>query len=185
MKTHLLILGLVAALTGAANFAAEPSAVGDHSGSRRVGVYDSRVVAFAHFWSGPNQAGLQQMMAAARAAQAAGDTQRYRSCAQALADLQTRLHLEVFSTAPCTEALSALKERLPDLMRQADVTALVSRWDTPALQQFPDAARIDVTDLLVREFEIPAAQQKMLAAIKDTPPLPLDEARKANAAGKM
>jgi hypothetical protein len=185
MKTHLLILGLACALVGAVGVTAGPSAAADKTGTRRIGVYDSRLVAFAHFWSPEYQNKLREMVGAARAAQAAGDTQRYQRCAQALTDEQTRGHLEVFSTVPCDEALAALKERLPEIMKQADVTALVSQWDTPTLQQYPEAARIDVTDLLVREFKIPAAQQKVLAGIKASQPLSLEEAHKAIAAGKM
>jgi hypothetical protein len=185
MKTHLLILGLTCALAGAVGVAAEPSAAADKTGTRRVGVYDSRLVAFARFWSGPYQDKLKEMMTAARAAQAAGDTQRFQRCAQALRDEQTRLHLEVFSTAPCDEALAALKERLPEIMKQADVTVLVSQWDTPTLQQYPEAVRIDVTDLLVQEFKIPAAQQKILVGLKGKQPLSLEEAHKAIAAGQM
>ena len=91
----------------------------------------------------------------------------------------------MFSTAPCDEALAALKERLPEIMKQAEVTTLVSQWDTPVLQQYSEVARIDVTDLLVGEFKIPAAQQKVLAAMKGKQPLSLEEARKAVAAGQL
>ena len=185
MKTHLLILSLTCALASAVGVAAESPAAADKTPSRRAGVYDSRLVAFAHFWSGANQDKLKEMIAAARAAQTAGDTERYRRCAQTLSDEQTRLHLEVFSTAPCDEALAALKERLPEIMKQAEVTTLVSQWDTPVLQQYSEVARIDVTDLLVGEFKIPAAQQKVLAAMKGKQPLSLEEARKAVAAGQL
>jgi hypothetical protein len=44
----------------------------------RIGVYDSRAVAFAWFWSAPVQQQLQAQMVAARAAKQAGDTARFK-----------------------------------------------------------------------------------------------------------
>jgi len=46
-------------------------------------------------------------------------------------------------------------------------------------------ARVDMTDLLVQEFKLPESQQKVLETIKRAPPVPLDEARRLDAAGKM
>ena len=98
---------------------------------------------------------------------------------------QSRSHLQVFSTAPVDDAMAALRERLPQLAEQAGVGEFVSQWDEAALRKFPVDARIDVTDLLVQEFKLPEPQKKMLEGIKRATPVPLDEARRLDAAGKI
>jgi hypothetical protein len=99
----------------------------------RIGVYDSRAVAYAHFWSGPYQSKLKEQMAAARAAKQAGDTARFKKLDATLRQTQDQLHRQVFSTAPADDALAALKGQIPEIEKQAGVTALVSRWDEQAL----------------------------------------------------
>jgi hypothetical protein len=63
-----------------------------------VGVYDSRVVAFAHFWSSAERADRDALIAAARAAKAAGDTVKQRELTARIEALQQASHLEVLST---------------------------------------------------------------------------------------
>ena len=186
MKTNILILLAVCLCCGAAVGAAEAPAVPPAPTSApRVGIYDSRVVAFAHFWSAAQQQTLKERMAAAKAAKAAGDQAAYATIAQELKERQSRNHLQVFSTAPVDDAMAALKARLPQLAAQAGVGDFVSKWDEAALQKFPVDVRVDVTDLLVQEFKLPESQQKVLETIKRAPPVPLDEARRLDAAGKM
>jgi hypothetical protein len=124
-------------------------------------------------------------MAAARAAKAAGDQATYAAIAKEMKELQSRSHLQVFSTAPIDDVMVALKARLPQLAAQAGVGEFVSKWDEAALQKFPVDARVDVTDLLVQEFKLPEPQMKTLEAIKRAPPVPLAEARRLDAAGKL
>jgi hypothetical protein len=186
MKTNILILLAVCLCCGAAVGAAEAPAVPPAPTSApRVGIYDSRVVAFAYFWSAAQQQTLKERMAAAKAAKAAGDQAAYATIAQELKERQSRNHLQVFSTAPVDDAMAALKARLPQLAAQAGVGDFVSKWDEAALQKFPVDVRVDVTDLLVQEFKLPESQQKVLETIKRAPPVPLDEARRLDAAGKM
>jgi len=114
----------------------------------------------------------RETIAAAKAAQAAGDTAGFEQRSAAMAALQKRMHEEVFSTAPCTEALTALAPRLPGVLRQLGVTQLVSKWDAKALRAVPEAARVDVTEELVRQFLIPnEKQRKVLDAMKTSAPI--------------
>jgi len=186
MKTNILILLAVGLFAGAAVGAAEtPTAKPTMPPAARVGTYDSRAVAFAYFWSAAQQQTLKERMAAAKAAKAAGDQAAYAAIAQEMKERQSRNHLQVFSTAPVDDAMAALKARLPQLAAQAGVGDFVSKWDEAALQKFPMDARVDMTDLLVQEFKLPESQQKVLETIKRAPPVPLDEARRLDAAGKM
>ncbi len=142
----------------------------------RVGIYDSRAVAYAHFWSESCQSKLKEQMAAARTAKQAGDTARFKELDATLRQTQDQLHREVFSTAPATDAMAAIKDKIPEIEKQAGVTVLVSKWDDQMLKQYRDAEKVDVTDRLVHEFIQPTAQQqKVLFEMQKQKPLPLDK----------
>ena len=186
MKTNIQLFLSVCLFAHTAVCAVEaPTVKSTTPPAARVGIYDSRAVAFAYFWSAAQQQTLKERMAAAKAAKAAGDQATYATIAQEMKERQSRNHLQVFSTAPVDDAMAALKARLPQLAAQAGVGDFVSKWDEAALQKFPMDARVDMTDLLVQEFKLPESQQKVLETIKRAPPVPLDEARRLDAAGKM
>jgi len=152
----------------------------------RIGTYDSRAVAYAWFWSGNHQTQLNELMQTARAAKAAGDTNRFGEYAAKLRQHQDEMHREVFSTAPPTEALAALKEHLPEIQKAAGVSALVSKWDDAALKKYQDAEKVDVTDPLVREFITPTPQQqKVLSEMQRQRPLPLEQCEDLIRKGKI
>jgi len=141
----------------------------------RIGIYDSRAVAYAHFWSESYQSKLKEQMAAARAAKQAGDTARFKELDTALRQMQDQLHRQVFSTAPADEALAALKGQIPEIEKQAGVIALVPNWDEAALKKRPHAEQVDVTGQLVREFKPTEKQLKVIADLQKQKPLSLEK----------
>jgi hypothetical protein len=155
------------------------------SSGERVGVYDSRALAFAHFWSEPEQKRRNQAVAEAKAARESGDQVEAQSRSRALAAEQRRSHLQVFSTAPSPEALSALQNRLPELQRELGVVRFISKWDATALRDVPETNRIDVTDRLVREFNLPPPRQRTIDELKKKTPLPLEQATRLVEQGKL
>ncbi|HEU5397522.1 MAG TPA: hypothetical protein VFV81_10155 [Verrucomicrobiae bacterium] len=175
MKTKLPAMFVIAAsLVGAPGIA--DSGAAETNSTPRIGVYDSRAVAYAWFWNDKNQKELNGLMQSARAAKAAGDTNRFASLSGQLRRHQEQMHREVFSTAPAAEAIADLKVRLPDIQKGAGVTALVSKWDADGLAKYPGAETVDVTDTLVHEFIVPTdEQQKVLAEMVKVKPLPIEE----------
>jgi hypothetical protein len=172
MKTKSLLLGLacaVAASMHGADAAAPASA--------RVGVYDSRAVAFAYFWSPPIRKQRDELIVAAKSAKDAGDEKRLGELKQEIVAGSKQTHLQVFSTAPATEAMAALQGRLPAIQKELGVERLVSKWDRAGLQGVPEANRVEVTDRLVREFDADEKRLKSIAELKTKPPLPLWQAK--------
>lgn len=152
----------------------------------KTGVYDSRIVAYAHFWSEPERAARDALMAAARNAKQA-DAARFKELSAQLAAAQKRSHLQVFSTAPADEAMAVLKDKLPALQQELGVGRLASVWDDAALKDTPTANRVDVTDRLVQEL-LPKAddkQKKTIAEMKKVKPMPLAKAKALADAGKL
>jgi hypothetical protein len=151
----------------------------------RIGVYDSRAVAYAQFWSESFQSKLKEQMAAARVAKQAGDTARFNELATALHVEQDRIHRQGFSTAPADDALAALKGQIPEIEKQAGVIALVSKWDEAALKKYPNAEQVDVTGQLAREFKPTEKQLKVIADIQKQKPLSLEKCDELIRKGKI
>ena len=141
----------------------------------RVGVYDSRAVAYAHFWTPEHQRRLTEQTRTAREAASAGDKARAEKLKQELKAQQRTIHRQVFSTAPADQALATLTSRLATLQKEQGLAAIVSKWDTQALKPYPANARLDVTDLLVREFKPADKQRRVIADLLGKPPIPLDK----------
>lgn len=153
--------------------------------TERVGIYDSRVLAYACFNSPEHLAALRVQMAEARAAQEQGDEGRYRVLEAKLKAEQQRAHLQVFSTEPVPEALAELGPRIEAVRRETGVSRLVSKWDTDAMREVANADQVDVTAALIRDVNLSPAQRRIARDIERKLPLPLTEARRLAAAGKL
>jgi hypothetical protein len=172
-------LGCIATVTAVRG--AETNAV-----DGRVGVYDSRAVAYAWFCSDAQQAKLKEEAAVARAAKEAGDETKLKEYSAALRAKQDQMHREVFSTAPAEEALMTIKDRIPEFEKTTGVIDLVSKWDEPALKKYQSAEKLDVTDELVRVFLKPTEKQlKVIEGIKKAKPVPLQECNELIRKGKI
>jgi hypothetical protein len=146
-----------------------------NASAQRIGAYDSRVLAYAHFWTAEHQQQLKDKAKTAQTAKSAGDSAQFDRLSKEMAAEQERIHREVFSTAPAAEAMAELKPRLAEIQKQAAVSALVSKWDKQALASYKSAQQVDVTDLLVREFKLEPKQMKTIEEIKKQKPVPLEK----------
>src|SRR6266542_2400417 len=165
MKSNVTVL-LAAAVASAIIYSTTLRAEDTNSAPERIGVYDSRVVAYAHFWSEAHQRRLNETARAAKEAKAAGQSERFNELETALQKEQEQNHLQVFSTAPVDNVLAEIKNRLPAIQAAAGVSTLVSKWDESGLKQHPGAKHVDVTDVLAQEFNPGAKQLKIIAEIK-------------------
>jgi hypothetical protein len=145
--------------------------------AERVGVYDSRVVAYACFNTPENLAATRARVTEARAAQERGETDRARTLERQIKADQKRVHLQVFSTAPVPDALAQLAPRLEAVQRETGVARVVSKWDDDALRGVPAADRVDVTDALVRDLPLTDKQRATLRELATKKPLPLWQAK--------
>ena len=74
---------------------------------------------------------------------------------------------------PVDDILETIKDSLPEIRRQANVSALISKWDKKALRRYRSAERVDVTDLMVQPFNPNEKKLKTIEAMKGRPPVPL------------
>ena len=153
--------------------------------TERIGVYDSRAVAYASFWSGDQQRKMSELVNAAQVAKAAGDTNRFDELSARLKSMQEQGHLRVFSTAPVDDILAGMNDRVEQVKKEAGVSQLVSKWDTTALKEHHQAEKVDVTDLLLRDYKLTEKQLNVVESFKTNAPLPLDEAKEMMRKGKL
>jgi len=178
---------LIVAATLILASSALPAAEAPKNVSGPIGTYDSRLLAYAHFWSAPACRDRDALIEEARTAKAASNTLRFQELNERLVAAQKQAHLQIFSTAPADEAAAVLHDKLPALRRELGVENIVSIWDDAALAGAAATDRFDVTDRLVREL-LPnpnPSQLKVMAGIRKTKPLALAEATKLADEGKL
>jgi hypothetical protein len=151
----------------------------------KVGVYDSRALAYAHFWQESYQKKLSETIRAAREARAAGQTDRFKELEAQIKATQEQNHLQVFSTAPVDDVVAAMKERFEATKKETGVSQFISKWDAQALKAFPRNQQVDVTDLLLREFKLNEKQLKVVEDLRKKDPLPLDKAKELIRKGEL
>ena len=151
----------------------------------RIGVYDSRAIAYAHFWSGDYQRNLSERNKSAQEAKAAGQNDRFNELSAAMKKEQELNHLQVFSTAPVDDILAGMKERVAVIQKEAGVARLVSKWDEKSLAAHKHDEQVDVTDRLLREFKLNEKQLKVVADLRHKKPLSLERAQELMRKGEL
>ncbi len=176
---------LAALITGMLVCSPVPLAAETNAAPVRIGVYDSRLLAYAQFWSDAQQRKLQELVKAAKQAKDAGDTARTRELETELKKEQDENHLQVFSTAAVDNVLATMQDRIAEIHKSTGIVRLVSKWDEKALNQFARAEQVDVTDLMLREFKLSERQMKVVEDLRNKKPLPLAKAQKLIREGKL
>jgi len=151
----------------------------------RIGVYDSRVLAYAHFWSEAEQREQSKMFAAAKEAKTKGDTNRLVELKAQMKQRQEKNHLQVFSTAPVEDVLATIKGQVELVQKQTGVSRLLSKWDEAGLKPYRSVEKVDVTEQLLSSFKLDAKQLKVVSEIRKHEPLPLAKAKELVREGKL
>jgi len=86
--------------------------------------------------------------------------------------------MQGFSTAPVTNILDQIKEKLPAINEKAGVSVLLSKWDKDGLARYKDADLVDVTMALVDAFSPSERQRKSAIAIQEHKPISLEQAER-------
>jgi hypothetical protein len=175
---HALVIAALLGLVGAV-WAEDKTEKKAEKPATKIGVYDSRCVSYAHFWTDEHQKKMTDLYNKAKAAKKAGNKE-YDELDKALWAERKRSHRQVFSTASIDDVLETIKDRLPEIQKKAGISVLVSKWDEEKLKQYKSAEKVDVTDLLVSQFKFPPTEKhkKVLDSMKKVKPVPLDQVDK-------
>jgi hypothetical protein len=182
---RLAICTILAALLGLlANpaTAAEPAAKDARPAAKplRVGTFDSRAVALAYyrkFYRSPEfVARLKKLKEEHDRAKTAGDQEKAKKLEAEGRAEQDHSHSQVFGSAPIDEILAKVKERLPEIAKQAGVELIASKWSVT--YQAPGAQLVDVTEPMAKLFQPDEQTLKILRDLVKHPPVPAEELRK-------
>jgi hypothetical protein len=172
--------GMVLALNliGAAGLRGGEASGPTNAALQRIGIYDSRAIAVAFAGSASYQEWMKPIQAEYDRAKAAGDTSRMKQIDADMHAHQILAHKQAFSTAPVTDALKHIENRMPQIKQKAGVSDIVSKWDAKALKKYSSAEKVDVTMLLVDEFQPNERQRRSAVEIQKRKPITLEEAEK-------
>jgi hypothetical protein len=164
-----LVLGLALLVSAAAPVRTAVLADND-STAVRIGTYDSRAIAIAYARSAHLAAVHTDLLQRRSEAAERGDEALVREIEARGGALQLRLRLQGFSTAPVDDLLDAVRDRLPEVAREAGVAAILRSVDfhEPAVEV------VDVTDALVRLFDPDAGVLSVVAEVRSNAPLALE-----------
>jgi len=142
-----------------------------------VGTFDSRAVAVAYIRSDAFNEYLRGQQAdierAIERARSAGDRELLTDLEALGPAMQQRTHHQGFGNAPVDDILARIEDELPGIAQEAGVDVIVSKWSLA--YRAPAAALVDVTELLVAEFEPDERTLRMIRELCETEPVPLDQ----------
>ncbi len=173
-KLHLsigLLFGGLLALT----LSAQNTSVTSESPRVAVGTFDSRGVLFAYVGSDEFNDYLSAQTANLERAKEAGDEELVAKIEAMGPALQKRIHEQGFGAAPVDDIIARIEDKLPDIAKRAGVDVIVSKWTLT--YHSPSAKFVDVTDLLVAEFDPNEKTLQNIREIVAKDPVPLDQLR--------
>lgn len=95
----------------------------------RIGIYDSRIIAVAFTRTEDFNKNMETLNADLEAAKASGDRVTVICLERSMTRSQEILQKQVFSTYPVTAILDKVRDKLPEIALQADVSCIVNKWE--------------------------------------------------------
>ena len=138
-----------------------------------VGVFDSRAVAIAYARSDVFKRDIKSVTEEFEKAKSAGDQKRMAEINTQMEERQALMHKQGFSTYSVSDILDKIKDRLPEIARQANVDTIVSKWDV--VYQRSGIEFIDITDLMVKPFSPNEQTLTILKEMAKQKPIPLEQ----------
>ena len=173
MEKKKIILSLICAVVLLTNIGCNCQSSKSVKEKVGVGVYDSRAVAIAYVHSDILKKEMEIKMAEMKKAKAEGDTKKIKELEKWGQSHQANIHRQGFSTAPVDDLLKHVEDKLPKVMEDANVTALVSKWDEKMLKHYKQAEQVDVTDEMAALFNPNEKALEAIEQLKDEKPIPL------------
>lgn len=176
MKSLRLVLVMILVLAGlAVHTAAGAENAKEQTSATKilVGTFDSRAIAVAYARSENFMQYIKGLKTELEKAKTEGNEKRVKELETLGPALQETLHKQGFSTWPVDDILKQIKDRIPDIARQAGVDVIVSKWDIVFQQSGIEF--IDVTDFMVMPFNPTKETLQTIEEFKKMDPVTLEE----------
>ena len=112
----------------------------------RVGTFDSRAIAMAHFGKMIKDGWLRRLYAEHEKAKAAGNEKLVKQLETKGQDAQRQLHMQMFGTAPVDEAWEEIRKDMSNVARSAGVDVILSVHDV--VYKSTSAEFVDITEAI-------------------------------------
>jgi len=166
LKPCVFLMAVIVATTIGATASAQTNRM-------RVGVYDSRAVAVAWGNSTEFKEALKPIETEFRKAKESKDEKRAKELDGQMKLQQRRAHEQAFSTGSVAPIMERIKDRLPDIAKQAGVQIIVSKWELN--HQSSEVEVVDVTEKLVALFHVSERGLKWSKEVQQKPPLAIEQ----------
>ncbi len=168
-----LMLICITVLISASVFQATDSFAQNSPNRMKIGVYDSRVVVFA--WSRSNyfKEHFEKIRQHSDSVIKTNDTLKIKEVSIQAMSYQHLLHQMVFSNGSAAGIMELVKDKLPDVAKEAGVKIVLSKYELS--YQDPSVEIVDLTPQVCQLFKPTENIDKMADGIKKSQPIPLDK----------
>jgi hypothetical protein len=144
-----------------------------NKGAFKIGTYDSRVIVFAYsrsqlFADHQKKFGLQS-----DSVTKAKDSTKLKELSVKAMSYQHLLHQMVFSSGSVLDIIGLVKDKLPEVAKQAGVVMIVSKFEVNFSD--PSIEIVDLTNAIIPLFNPKENIEKMAGEIGKTKPVPIEE----------
>jgi hypothetical protein len=140
--------------------------------SLKLGTYDSRIVTLAYSRS-EHFAKVMNEMKESEAIMLSNDTVKMMETIYKIFTRQYILHQQVFSTGSSAYVLDLVKDKLPQVAKDADVFAIVNKWELTFIA--PNIKLVDLTMPVSKLFNPSGDFDKMVPGMQNQAPIPIEE----------
>ena len=143
------------------------------SAALKIGVYDSRIITFAYSRSDAFNEVMLKFSKENGEVMQSGDTTKKIQTAYKMITFQYLLHQQVFCSGSAANIIAVVKDKLPQVAKDAGVCAIVSKWELPFAD--PSAEIVDLTMTIAKLYNPKENIDEMSKEISNQTPVPLDE----------
>jgi len=141
--------------------------------SIKIGTYDSRVITLAYSRSDTFNIRLSAMQKQSQADLESSDSTRKVEAAYKMITFQFLLHQQVFCTGTASAIIEIIKDKLPQVAKEAGVSSIVSKWELTYID--PSVEIVDLTMPIAKLFNPKGDYENMAKEISDQDPVPIEE----------
>jgi len=139
----------------------------------RIGTFDSRVITIAYTRSEAFSNRMSEMQKEGEADLQGSDSTRKVEAAYKMITFQYRLHQQGFCTGSVSSIIEIIKEKLPEVAKDAGVIAILSKWELS--YEDPSIEIVDLTMPIANLFNPKGDFEKIAQEMGNEAPVPLEE----------
>ena len=143
---------------------------GPKPGKVRIGTYETRAITAASVRSKFFEEYLADLQAKRKEFEAAGDAKGVAEIEKEGARRQAQVHWQGFGNMPVDDHLAPIKASFPGICKEANISAIASG----VVYADDGVELVDVTDLLVKQYEPSEKTLKIITELRKQPPIEFD-----------